>query len=740
MLSLLAAPRQHAPRLISALQPATEPTTQVGILREALGADVQGFQVFVEIGRALIQQGRPVSALVHLNEAVSRHPQSLNARRLRAYALMKIVGEMHRAVIAHKEALAIERNSKIERRMLMALHYEEGFSPEEIAREHFDWGDVHDPVIDDSLIGPVVGNREPSATGERLRVGYVSADFRGHSVASFLRPILAHHDHSRFEVIGYAANQKQDSVTDELKGLCDRWREIHGLATREAVEAIRKDRVDILIDLAGHTSGNRLDVFIRRAAPVQVTYLGYPNGTGARSMDYRVTDAVSDPPGESEHLYRESLLRLDPVFLCYQPPHPAIPVGPPPVASAGFVTFGTFNNYAKFSRGTIGAWARILNGVPGSRLLIKSPGFDSPENRIRLLELFEAAGLSNPDSRIDLMNRVRTTHEHLRTYDRLDLALDTFPYSGTTTTCQALWMGVPVLTLCGRSHVGRVSASLLRQMGLDDLVASSEEDYIARALQWGNDPARLAALRQEIRPRFLASPLCDAPGFVRKLESLYREAWRQVTGLGDRTLDAQVEAAPRRLHIGGTKRMRGWEIFNIAPGEGVDHVGNAKDLSRFPDRTFSELYASHVLEHFSYRNELGIVLSEWHRVLKDGGRVRISVPDLEVLSAMFLDRELSSDERYFVMRMIFGGQVNPYDVHHTGFSRAFLVHWLRKAGFADIRRVKRFGLFVDNSSKVRNGKPISLNLIAVKRPSPSSHPTRDPAARPDRPGRCNSPI
>ncbi|AGA31831.1 TPR domain protein, putative component of TonB system [Thioalkalivibrio nitratireducens DSM 14787] len=710
LLSLVALPRQHAEELLATLQPASEPAIQVRVLSELLGEYVQGSQLFTELGRMLIQQGRPVTALAYLDEAVRRHRNSVAALRLRAYALIKIVGEMHKAVLAHQEALAIKRDSKIERRMLMAMHYATEFSPEDIAQEHFDWGDRHG-----FLKGPAIGTRKPSDDPRRLRVGYVSADFRNHSAASFLRPILENHDRTRFEVIGYAANAKQDSVTDELKRLCDRWREIHGLATQEVVEAIRKDCVDILVDLAGHTSGNRLDVFIRRAAPLQVTYLGYPNGTGIRSMDCRVTDAVTDPPGASDRLYRERLLRIDPVFLCYQPPRLAIPVGPPPAASAGFVTFGTFNNYAKISREVIAVWARILAAVPDSRLLIKSTGLDSSETRTRLMSLFEAAGLSNPGARIDLMNRVRSTEEHLRIYDRVDLALDTFPYSGTTTTCQALWMGVPVLTLYGRSHVGRVSASVLRQMALDDLVAGSEEDYIARAGQLGREPARLAALRGQMRPRLLASPLCDAHGFVRKLESLFLGAWRQVTEPHSREHDAQGEAPPRRLQIGGTRPAPGWEIFNIAPAEGVDHVGNAKDLSRFPDRTFTELYASHVLEHFSYSQELEQVLNEWYRVMKEGGRLRISVPDLEVLSAMFLDRKLSSNERFFVMRMIFGGQVNPCDFHRTGFSRAFLVHWLRKVGFSEIRQVKRFGLFADNSNKIRNGKRISLNVMAVKR-------------------------
>jgi predicted O-linked N-acetylglucosamine transferase (SPINDLY family) len=363
----------------------------------------------------------------------------------------------------------------------------------------------------------------------RLRVGYVSPDFRSHSVAHFLEPLLRRHDRNAVEVFCYAEVNWPDARTECFKQLADHWLLTVGMSDEEVAERIRRDRIDILVDLAGHTASghaakSRLLVFARKPAPVQMTWLGYPNTTGLKAIDYRMVDEVTDPVGEADAFASETLVRLSGGFLCYGgddgPPAP----GPVPSLTTGTVTFGSFNSPPKLSPATLDAWAQVLARLPEARLLLKGKPFADAATRALYHDRLAERGVG--PERVELAPWL-PEQAHLALYDRLDIALDPFPYNGTTTTCQALWMGVPVVALRGDRHASRVGASLLTQIGLPELIADSIGAYVEIAVALAGDPARLADLRHSLRRRMLASSLCDAAGFARKTEHTYRTMWRR---------------------------------------------------------------------------------------------------------------------------------------------------------------------------------------------------------------------
>jgi len=368
----------------------------------------------------------------------------------------------------------------------------------------------------------------PDQADRRLRIGYLSPDLYTHSVAYFLEPILAHHDRAGFEPIVYSIRPNLDDTTRRLMALVGGekggWRDLGAVDEEAIVQRIRADKIDILVDLAGLTGPNQLWLMARKAAPIQVTAIGYPNTTGLPAIDYRIIDSITDPPG-SECLATETLLRLDPCFLCYSIPPDAPDPEPPPSVAAGHVTFGSFNNCIKLSAPVLSLWSRILAAVPDSRLVLKSIQFKGPLFRDKYQQRCVEAGID--PARLDLVGRIESTSGHLGAYARLDIALDPFPYNGTTTTCEALAMGVPVVTLAGDRHASRVGASLLSAAGLPDLVATSQDDYLGIATALAADPGRLASLRTGLRPQLAASSLCDCPAYARRLEAAYRAMWRR---------------------------------------------------------------------------------------------------------------------------------------------------------------------------------------------------------------------
>jgi predicted O-linked N-acetylglucosamine transferase (SPINDLY family) len=316
-----------------------------------------------------------------------------------------------------------------------------------------------------------------------------------------------------------------DGRTQRLQAESDHWYSIAGKPDLEVAERIRKDQIDILVDLEGHTGENRLLVFAHKPAPVQVTWLGYPNTTGMRTIDYRLTDAVADPPGEADKFHSEKLFRLEHGFLCYLPDAAAPEAGPPPCLESGQLTFGSFNNLAKVTSEVVRVWAEILHRQPLSRLVLKSKPLADQACRERYLGLFAEQGI--PADRLELLGWLPAPQNHLELYHRIDIGLDSFPYNGTTTTCEALWMGVPVVTLCGDRHAARVGASIMRQVGLEELVAHSEDEYIALAVALAQDRQRLLALRGSQRRKMRESRLLDKKLFAETLEDAYRRMWEE---------------------------------------------------------------------------------------------------------------------------------------------------------------------------------------------------------------------
>eukprot|EP00914_Ancora_sagittata_P011740 GHVO01022697.1.p1 GENE.GHVO01022697.1~~GHVO01022697.1.p1 ORF type:complete len:928 (+),score=180.84 GHVO01022697.1:366-3149(+) len=366
----------------------------------------------------------------------------------------------------------------------------------------------------------------------KIRVGYIGPDFFTHSVSYFIHGPLAYHGTSdRVAATVYSNTVREDGKTKILQSYNNCWKSVYGMSVKDIAAMIHNDKIDILVDLAGHTANNCLEVFALRPAPTQITWIGYPATTGLPSVDYRITDATADPPGMEEQ-YTEALLRLERCFLSYYPPE-----APPPRRTVtDFVTFGSFNNLSKIRASVLKVWARILNGLPNSRLLLKAKPFGSSELVSKYCGTFEAMGIDR--SRLDLLPITRSLEEHLEHYGLLDIALDPFPYTGTTTTCEALFMGTPVITLkateeTGNTHAHRVGESLLRATGLDELIADDVEGYVTAAIRLGGDRAKRGQYHDTLRGRVLASPLCDWKAFGGGLERAYVTVAGQRGGKGN---------------------------------------------------------------------------------------------------------------------------------------------------------------------------------------------------------------
>jgi len=357
----------------------------------------------------------------------------------------------------------------------------------------------------------------------------VSADFGDHPVGRFLLPLLERHDHRQFEVFWYSNTARPDAMTARFRSCADQWRDIANLRDQQAVEQVRADRIDILVDLSGHTAGNRLLVFAAKPAPVQVSYLGYPGTTGLTMIDSRLTDPFADPADLTDDFHTETLFRLPSTNWCFAEIGDLPPVAPPPAVKRHQITFGSFNNLAKVTEPMLQTWATILQQVADSCLLLKADAFGSASVRERIASYFAAQGIDA--NRLNLSGRVPEHSTHLALYGQMDIALDAFPYHGTTTTCDALWMGVPTITLAGQAHVSRVGVSLLSNIGLTELIADSPKTYVRIATGLAHDLARLSDLRSTLRNRMRNSPLMDAPTFAANMEAAYRQMWRKYAGV-----------------------------------------------------------------------------------------------------------------------------------------------------------------------------------------------------------------
>ena len=493
--------------------------------REAVALDPESADGFYSLGSLLHELSRPTDAVAMLRRAIELNPGDAEAHCNlgSAYYPLAQWSEMEAAFAA---ALARNPNMRLASQGLVStrlgrLLYDHRSTPAEIFAAHRAWGET---VAADAAATPAAPFLNPREPDRRLRIGYVSGDLYTHPVAQFLLPLLARHDPQAVEVFCYAELERTDAITEQIRRFAAGWRETNALDDAALAAQFRADRIDILIDIAGHTARNRLQALAVKSAPVTATWLGYPTTTGLRSIDWRITDAIADPPG-AEDFHTERLWRLPDGFLCYAPQVPTPPVAPPPSAQSGAVTFGSFNTPMKLSAATVESWAAILRAVPASRLLLKAGLFNDAGLCETTRARFVEQGIA--PERILLRGFIADPAGHLASYAAIDIGLDPFPYNGTTTTCEALWMGVPVVTLIGDRHAGRVGLDLLSRIGLSELAAPDVEAYIALAVALGEDAARRAQLRAGLRQRMLASPLCDPTRFARSFEAALRQMWQE---------------------------------------------------------------------------------------------------------------------------------------------------------------------------------------------------------------------
>jgi predicted O-linked N-acetylglucosamine transferase (SPINDLY family) len=362
------------------------------------------------------------------------------------------------------------------------------------------------------------------SVSRRLRVGYVSPNFRDHCQTLFTVPLLTHHDHDSYEIFGYSSVAAPDSATARLASLCDRWRPVHGVDDQALAAIIREDRIDVLVDLTMHMSQNRALVFARKPAPVQVCWLAYPGTTGLDAIDARISDPFLDPPGADLGVYSEKTVRLPETFWCYAPLIEDLDPGPLPARARAAITFGCLNNPVKLNRQVIDLWARVLDVAPGARLVLMAPLGTA---RKRIADAFQDRGIDR--ARVEFVTR-RARPDYLALYRQIDLCLDTFPYGGHTTSLDAFWMGVPVITLVGDRVVGRAGLSQAINLGMPELAAQTADEYVAIASDWARDAARNEAARRTLRSRMQAGPLMDAARFARHLEAAYRHLWAEWVG------------------------------------------------------------------------------------------------------------------------------------------------------------------------------------------------------------------
>lgn len=500
------------------------------------------------LARCLFECNRPEEAYPHYEEVIRLSPESPegynNLGELYAYywriseayglfrqalvlrpdfpealcnlgRLCNFEGRIDEAIDYYKRALLIRPAFQAAAdNLLLLLNYSDSVTSEFIRDEHLRLAALF-PTSAVKETGP----RKPDG---RIRIGYVSADFRAHSVGFFIEPVLRYHDQERFEIVCYDSAAVSDEFTERMKASGVAWRTVYGLSDTELASMIQADGIEILVDLSGHTAGNRLGTFALRPAPHQVTWLGYPNTTGLQQIDFRLTDAVADPPGFTDHLSSELLVRLPRSFLCYSAPLSAPEISPLP---RGRIVFCCFNYLAKISNTTLDLWVRLLHILPEAQLSLKNGPLADQGVRERVLLRFTERGIDT--ARLIIAGFTASRADHLNSYGTTHIALDTFPYCGTTTTCEALWMGVPVVSLAGNTHVSRVGASILTAVGVPELIATSRDEYITRAVELARDPDRIALYRQTLRSKMLSSALMDAAGFVSDLERAYSEMLKQ---------------------------------------------------------------------------------------------------------------------------------------------------------------------------------------------------------------------
>jgi predicted O-linked N-acetylglucosamine transferase (SPINDLY family) len=500
---------------------------ETGRLDEAITCYQKALHLNPNLDRAHYNLGTAFKEKWHIDDAIAQYQAAirLNPHLIEAYNNLGLAlqdqGRVDEAEEYYRRALQLKPDFALcYSNLLLLMNYNSRHDAQAIFTEHLRFA----KQVAEPLYPAVVHHANDPSPSRRLRIGYVSPDFRRHAVNYFIEPVLSSHSHEQFEIFCYADVLRPDKVTEQLQGYADQWRNIAGMPDEQVSELIRIDGIDILVDLAGHTANNRMLVFARKSAPVQVSWAGYFSTTGLSVMDYKIVDRYTDPPGKTERFYTETLVRMPESFLCYLPDSESPEVGPLPALSSGSITFGSFNNFTKVTQEVAAVWADILSELPDSRLLMKGKSFSDHTTCRYAIHMFTQRGIAPERVSIQAPDRPPT---HLKAYNLVDIGLDTFPFNGATTTCEAMWMGVPVVTLAGTAAHARAGVSLLTNCGLPDLVAGTPEEYVSVAVNLAGDLKRLGELRGSLRDRMARSVLFDAKRFALDLENCYREMWEQ---------------------------------------------------------------------------------------------------------------------------------------------------------------------------------------------------------------------
>jgi protein O-GlcNAc transferase len=475
-------------------------------------------EVYINLGNALRNQWKLDEAIANYRQALRLRPEYVLAHTNLGSAL-KDQGRLDEAIASYRQALRLEPGYiAAHDNLIMTMHYHADYDAAALYQEARRWNDRH--------AEPLAKHRQPHANSvdpeRRLRIGYVSPDFRANVLSNFTIPLLSNHDDRAVEVFCYAEIRAPDEVTDRLRKYADVWRSTVGLTDAQMADTVQNDRIDILVDLALHSANNRLPVFARKPAPVQVTWLGCPLTNGLSTIDYRLTDAYLDPP---ELDGPEKLIRLPDTFWCYAPYHApslTVSVNDLPALQNGYLTFGCLNNFCKVNDVSLSLWSKVLRALPDSRLMLLTPR-DAAQGRV--LAHLEGEGIA--PSRVAIVHRQPSVLEYMLRYHAIDVCLDPVPFNGHTTSLDAFWMGVPTITLAGKTAVGRVGFSLLVNLGLPELAARTSNEYVAVAVKLAGDLAWLAQLRAGLRERMRASALMDGERFARRMEQVYRQVWRR---------------------------------------------------------------------------------------------------------------------------------------------------------------------------------------------------------------------
>ncbi len=678
-------------------------------LAQQLTATTQDVGLLLDVGVLLFNAGCLAQAEQCFTRAADLAPQDMRPAINRA----NVWRESGVHALAHASYAALlqqwPQHPVIRRNALTSLEYDPAVPDAERFAQAKAWGAWALERAGGARPRPVMR----PLTDRPLRLGYVSADLCQHTVGLFVKEVLkVHHNAGRVQVFAYSAGQVKDWVTDEIGAACT-WRDATVLDDVALAAQISADSIDVLIDLSGHTAGSRLTVFAQRPAPVMVSWLGYFATTGLPCMDAVLLDAWHASLG-TETQFVEPMVRLPSGRFCYQPvPWAPDTVAPPPFARNGSITFGCFNNTAKFNAGVFDVWAQLLHAVPNARLVLKWRTFNDEPFRQQVAAAFKARGIAA--ERIE--RRGPSFHaDLLKEYADIDIALDPFPFTGGLTSCEALWMGVPVVTWPQSRVVSRQTYAFLNQIGLPELAAQNAGDYVRIAVELANDRERLAELRSSLRSRMRASPLMDVAGFTRQLESTLIDLYRRIEA-EERT---QAMQAKTILHVGPGHRKNGAKLpaafqgnewkeirLDIDPANEPDIVGSMLDMTAVQDASVDAIYSAHNIEHV-YAHEVPQVLKEFLRVLKPEGFLVVTCPDLQTVCQLVAEDKLG-DAAYNSQ----AGPITPLDIlyghaaalaaghyymaHKTGFTLKTLTQALHAAGFttsAGKRRSKGLDLWV----------------------------------------------